>query len=113
MGSLVDDFIAEQTKIRIPIIPFPAVRRNMHSNRIRKRIIAKEVSNERANQRKKFFDQAEKQGISVNVLMKQRLEGPTLKLRALQRNPKATVDQVNAARDEVMDIALENLMLFG
>ena len=110
MGSLVDDFIAEQTKIRIPIIPFPAVRRNMHSNRIRKRIIAKEVSNERANQRKKFFDQAEKQGISVNVLMKQRLEGPTLKLRALQRNPKATVDEVNAARDEVMDIALENLM---
>ena len=110
MGALVDDFVAAQTAKRFPIPVISPMLRNMKNNRLRQRIIAREYAAERKSQRQKFYADAEKQGISVNALMKQRLHKPTQELRKLQRDPKATQEQINEAMYKVQNIALENLL---
>ena len=109
MGALVDDFVRAQLERRIPIISRPFFK-DVRNNAIRRRLAGTEYMQARKSARQRLEEEAVEQGISRREMAKRRLREPTLELRRLQRDPNATVDQINAAQIKVTDIATENMM---
>lgn len=109
LGAVVDDFVRQAQAKRIPIISRPFFK-DLRNQAIRRRLAGFEYMQARKSAREELAEQARAQGISLRAMAKQRLKKPTQELRALQRNPRATVEEIDEAQRKVTDIATENMM---